>query len=615
MLYKFEFYDRKGNLTKQGRVPDSNIVMLTSEDDYRYVIKQVNYPYAVVKEGFFKKSRSFDSKTEIGAFSVSKHNEVEFILNQEIDDIEYFINDAPVDFQRNGSLVIAPNIPGTHKVVNLKNKEQVWFRVKDMKSLEVIKSLADNKETEDLINQALIDYEESELTLIEVLLDLLKHSSKENILHYQRIMTKFENLYNEAIKNETKSTWNIENKFDCKILPNGEINKVIIHELQRDRKVFKKAMKVLDETNIVIDTYKVYLIEGYKDNLFVSSRLITAVPPNARTEKWREVRLNEERLNYLIQKGRISSSGIPEEIEEEVFLISSEGMISTRYGAPNIIDNDEKIIFEFEDYFLAGDFRERIYLCIATKKGFVSREYWIKTEIKTNEISIDTFDAGLSREETYFVWIENHLGDVVSEFNVIFPKEVFEERSMTLQDHFIQKEKEVIIERVVSANKDQFERLITDYYASHGDITNRVVRLTGLISELYEKGTWETAHIIFDMVYGLLTKNDIKIDNFFDSSIRFSNWTRRMTIPETKRDFVLVVHSFNDYNKKVTKRIVSNPAHFDIEEEYAIIQFLDLNEGVSSHYAFVGGKHKSPIQLNRGLEIEVIDDVHLRYKK
>lgn len=615
MGYKFEFYDYRGNLTRQGQVPETNIVMMTTDNDYRYVIKQDVYPYAVVKEGFFKKSRSFDSKTEIGAFSVSKYDEVEFVLNQEIDDIEYYINDNSVDFQRSGSLLIAPNIPGTHRVVNPKNKEQVWFRVKDMKSLETIKTLSDNKDTEDLINQALIDYEKSEMTLHEVLLDLLKHSSKENVLHYHRMMAKFENLYNEAIKNETKSVWTIENKFDCKIIPNGEIDKVIIYELQRDRKVFKKAIKVTNETNIVMDSYKPYLIEGYKGNLFVSSRLVTAVPSEARTEKWREVKLNEERLSYLIQKGRISSSGIPEEIEEEVFLISSEGMISTRYGAPSIIDNDEEIIFEFEDHFLATDFKERIHLCIATKRGFINREYWLKKEIKNNEISIKTFDAGLSREETYFVWIENHLGDVVSEFNVLFPREHSEERNMALQDYFVKKEKEIIVERVINANKDQFERLITDYYASYGDTVNRVTRLLGLISDLYKKSTWETAHIVFDMVYDLLTKNDIKIDGFFDSSLQFSNWTRRITIPDTKRDFVLIVHSFNDYQKKVTKHVVSNPKHFDVEEEYAIIQFLDLNEGVSSHYAFVGGKHKNPIQINRGLEIEVIDDVHLRYKK
>lgn len=615
MLYKFEFYDCNGNLTKQGRVPGKNIVMMTSDNDYRYVIRQVNYPHVIVKEGFFKKSRSFDPKTEIGAFSVSKHNEVEFILNQEIDNIEYYINDEQVEFQRNGSTIIAPNITGTHRVVNPANKEQVWFRVKDMKSIDRIKILSDNKTTEDLVNQALSDYEESELTLHEVLLDLLKHSSKENILHYQRMMSKFERLYNDAVKSETNSTWSIENRFDCKIIPNGEIDKVIIYELQRDHKIFKKSMKILDETNIVVDSYKVYLIEGYNDNLFVSSRIVTAVPSEARTEKWKEEKLNEERLNYLIQKGRISSSGIPEEIEEEVYLISSQGMISSRYGAPSIVDGEEEVIFEFDDYFLSTGFKERIYLCLATKKGIINSEYWLKEEIKTNEISIKTFDAGLSREDTYFVWIENHLGDIVSEFNVLYPRDVFENNNSVLQDHFTQKEREVITERVINTNKGSFEKLIIDYYSSYGDIVNRVTRLTGLISDLYQKSTWESAFIIFDMIYDLLTKNDIKTDKFFDSNIQLSSWTRRVTIPETRRDFVLIVHSFNDYEKKVTKRIVSNPKHFDIEEDYAILQFLDLNEGVSSHYAFVGGKHKRPIQLNRGLEIEVIDDVHLRYKK
>lgn len=613
MGHIFEFYDIQGNLTRKGVVTDTQVSQMISDSDYRYVLRSDVYPYSIVKEGFFKKSRDLDSETEIGAFSVAKYNDIEFILNQEISDIEYYINDESIEFQRNGSLVTAPNIPGTHKVVNPKNGEQVWFRVKDIKSLESIKRLSDNKITEDLIAQALIDYEESDLSLHEILVDLLKNGSKENVLHYQRILTKFEDMYNQAVKTETNSTWSIDNQFDCKIQPKDEISKVIVYELDRDKKIFKKAIKVANEINIVLDSYKVYLIEGYKDNLFVSSRVITAVPANSRTEKWREAKQNEERMNYLIQRGRISSSGIPEEIEEEIHLISSESMVSSRYGAPTIIDNKEEIVFEFEDYFLADDFQEVIYLCVATKKQFVNNEYWFKTEIKTNEISVKVFDLGLLRDETYLVWIENQLGDKVSEFNVLFPEEVFEENSTILFDYFVQQEKDVIIQKIINAKKEQFERLIIDYYTLSGDSVNRVTRLTGLIAELYKLGTWDTSNTVIGIIYEILAKNDIKIDSFFESAIKFSKWTRRMTIPETKRNFVLIVHSFNDYTKKVTKHIIQNPTYFNIPEEYAIIQFLDLNENVSSQYAFVGGKNKKPIELNMGLGIEVIDDVHVRY--
>lgn len=615
MGHTIEFYNVQGNLTRKGRITDTKVAALVEESDYRFVVRSDVYPFSIVKEGFFKKSGATDLKKQLGAFSVSKYKEIEVILNREIEEIKYYINNEAVDFQQIGSLITAPNIPGTHKILHPKSGMEVYFRIKDMRSLEAFKALSDNKETEELIAQALIDYKESDLSLHEILVDLLRNGSKENILHYQRILTKFEAIYNQAVKTETATTWYIENQFDCKIKPNNEINKVIVYRLDRDKKIFKKAIKIVGETSIVLDPHKIYLIEGYHDDLFVSSRVLTTIPASSRTEKWKETRLNEERMNYLIQRGRISSSGIPEEIEEEIHLLSSESIVSSRYGSPTIIDNKDEIIFEFEDYFLADDFQEVIYLCVATKKQFVNREYWFKTEIKKNEIAVKVFDSGLLRDETYLVWIENHQGDKVSEFNIIFPEEVFEDHSTILHDYFVHQEKEVIVQKVNNAKKEQFEKLIVDYYTLSGDSINRITRLTGLIEELFKLGTWETVHTVISTIYEVLTKNDIKIDSFFESNIKFSKWNRRMTIPETKRNFVLIVHSFNDYTKRVSKYIIKNPAYFDIPEEYAIIQFLDLNENVSSHYALIGGKNKNVIDINRGLEIEVIDDVHVRYKK
>ncbi|MGG2085294.1 hypothetical protein [Lysinibacillus pakistanensis] len=615
MGHSIEFYDVQGNLTRKGRITNTKVAAMVEESDYRFVVRSDVYPFSIVKEGFFKKSGVSDLKTQIGAFSVSKYNEIEFILNKEIEDIKYYINNEAVDFQQIGALITAPNTPGTHKIVHPKSGMEVYFRIKDMRSLKAIKALSDNKETEELIAKVLIDYRESDLSLHEILVDLLKNGSKESILHYQRILAKFEAIYNQAVKTETATTWFIENQFDCNIIPNNEINKVIVYMLDRDKKIFKKAIKIVGETSIVLDPHKIYLIEGYNDDLFVSSRVLTTIPASSRTEKWKEAKLNEERLNYLIQRGHISSSGIPEEIEEEIYLLSSESIVSSRYGSPTIIDNIDKIIFEFEDYFLADDFEEVIYLCVATKKQFVNREYWFKTEIKTNEIAVEVFDSGLLRDETYLVWIENHQGDKVSEFNIIFPEEVLEEHSTIFHDYFVHQEKEVIVEKINNAKKEQFEKLIVDYYTLFGNGINRITRLTGLIGELFKQGTWEKVHTVISIIYEVLTKSDIKIDSFFESNIKFSKWNRRMTIPETKRNFVLIVHSFNDYTKRVSKYIINNPTHFDIPEEYAIIQFLDLNENVSSQYAFIGGKNKNLIDINRGLEIEVIDDVHVRYKK
>lgn len=601
MGYTFEFYNKSGNITRKGNIPNIKTFIASAEDEYEYVIRKDYYPFEITKQGFFGKSIQSNTANKNNLMAIKK-NEIDVFIPQDKVEV-YYINNQVAEFKQKGSVVTVQNIPGKHLVLDINQSVLAEFYITDLFSEESLNNLSFDSNTEYLVQSASINEKSS----IEYLLDSIKkENKKEDLMSYYDMTSRFFYQYNHLMRANTKTSWGIEN-ISLKIIANNEIDKVIIYKLDGDNKVFSETMHLKNNDCLVLEEHSAYLIEGYKKNQFVSTRIALATPLKIRTALWQTEEENNDRMNYLIEKGRILKSDIPSEVEEDNIIINAAGIYIKRYGSPEISKEVDHIQITIKDIEQAESYNEELFLCGSRRSEFLQKRHWLKIAAAEN-LHIDYFENSIDEEETYFFWLENSNGEFVSDISVLFSGDRHEECSSLLLDYYVTKEKEQVIERVHRAGQGVFEKMIEDFYYLNEEMSNKHLRLEKLIQRVYEENSWSSVLPVIQASYDQINKDYLVIPNYFYKPLTLSRWTRRLKIPMNERISAAIVYVFDDYSKRMTKKVMINPTHIDLEESYSIVQFVDLADKVVSPYIFLSGRNKEgPIQANRGLEIEVID--------
>lgn len=418
-MYVFELFDANRKMTKSG-VMQKGEKFYYGDDDAFYVIRLAEYPHTTIKSGSLNRKKKKRIDPNFARYRCQLNDVVEIFIETS-EELEHRY-DHTIDLYSDDSYdpLKLPAVNGVNTIKSGVNEFK--FQAKNETFEDVLHAIAYNKVQESLIEKILTRQPLAGETHHESLVKYAATSSltQEEHIEIFYMIRQLEERLNNRIHINTNTKWHVIDGVKQAIEAAGEIDVAVFYRIEEGNRIHLKTDN-LSTGNIFLNPGVAYLIEGYKEGRYVSSRFTSVMPESLRPILWQEYMTKEAKRSHNMNKLKLSGISYNDEREAEIFRVK-KNVFNHSFAViePEVETMDEnEILFSIKDHKLLEVLDRPYYLVIAKGPDALTSRRSLRKRIRGEFVQVELYNDGFHATQDCFAWIESEDGDRISDFSLV----------------------------------------------------------------------------------------------------------------------------------------------------------------------------------------------------